>query len=277
MARPIITKPTLLSDLRSLGVGDFTGSAVMVHTQMSALGTVIGGAQTVVEALIEVLGPDGTLLVLTGAEDRPPYHQDDWDDDERRAYREQAPAFDPRLARAERDHGRVPEAVRTWPGSHLSRHPVCGFAALGGRAAWFVAGQSLDEGYGPGSPLERLVVADGAVLLLGDLFENVTLLHYAEYQASVPSKRYAEYEMPVHVDGERVWRRIRELDSSAGAFDYEGLPFAEDAFEVITRSALTTGVGHSGTVGAAAAHLLPGRPLLEHAVSWMESHFGEGP
>lgn len=67
MARPIITKPTLLSDLRSLGVGDFTGSAVMVHTQMSALGTVIGGAQTVVEALIEVLGRDGALLVLTGS------------------------------------------------------------------------------------------------------------------------------------------------------------------------------------------------------------------
>ena len=123
------------------------------------------------------MGPDGSLLALTGWEDRPPYHQHDWNPEVRRLYREEAPAFDPIVCPAERDHGRVPEAVRTWPGAAHSRHPVCAFAAVGARAEWLVGGQSLDEGYGEGSPLHRLVEADGAVLLIGDLFENVTLLH----------------------------------------------------------------------------------------------------
>jgi aminoglycoside 3-N-acetyltransferase len=150
---------------------------------------------------------------------------------------------------------------------------VCSFAAIGRLAGWVVGGQSLDEGYGAGSPLERLVEADGAVLLLGDLFENVTLLHHAEYAAAVPVKRYVEYEMPVFIDGRRVWRRTRELDSSAGALPYDELGLDDDEFAVIVRSALAGGLGQSGRVGRATAHLLPARPLFDHARAWMERSF----
>jgi aminoglycoside 3-N-acetyltransferase len=179
------------------------------------------------------------------------------------------------VARAEREHGRVPEAIRTWPGAQHSRHPVCAFAALGPAAEWLLSGQSLDEGYGEGSPLARIVAAGGAVLLLGDLFDSVTLLHYAEYCASAGPKRYVEYEMPVLVDGQRVWRRIRELDSSAGAFPYEKLALEEDAFAVITRAALEVGIGRSGHVGAASAHLLPAQRLLDFACGWLRDRFGQ--
>ncbi len=271
--RQLVTKSALAEGLRALGVGRFGESVVMVHTRMSALAWVIGGAQTVIEALRDALGPGGTLVVLTGWQDGPPYHQDDWDEDERRLYRAEAPAFDPTVARAERDHGRVPEAIRTWPGARHSRHPVCSFAAIGPRAGWVVGGQSLDEGYGAGSPLERLVEADGAVLLLGDLFENVTLLHHAECAVAVPAKRYVEYEMPVFINGRRVWRRIRELDSSAGALPYDELGLDDDEFAVIVRSALAGGVGQSGQVARASAHLLPARALFDHARTWMEQRF----
>jgi aminoglycoside 3-N-acetyltransferase len=269
-----VTKSTMIADLGALGVGAYGESAVMVHARMSALGRVIGGAQTIVEALTAALAPRGTLLVLTGWQDRPPYHQQDWDETERRLYRAEAPAFDPLLARAEREHGRVPEAVRTWPGARHSRHPVGAFAALGPAAAWLVAGQALDEAYGAGSPLARLVEADGAVLLLGDLFDSVTLLHHAEYCAAVGPKRWVAYEMPVWIDGRRAWRRIQELDSSAGALPYEDLALDDDAFAVITRAALAAGVGRSGPVGAATGHLLPARRLLGFACAWLEERFG---
>ena len=68
----------------------------MVHARMSAPGWVARDAQTVVEALTDAIAPRGTLLVLTGWQDRPPYHQQDWDEQERRLYREEAPALDPR-------------------------------------------------------------------------------------------------------------------------------------------------------------------------------------
>lgn len=115
MSRPVVTRSRLISDLAALGVGDH--SAVMVHTSLSAIGWIVGGAPTLVDALLSVLGANGTLLVLTGWEDRPPYHQDDWDDEARTAYRNEGPVFDPRTCRAESDHGRLPEAVRTWSGA----------------------------------------------------------------------------------------------------------------------------------------------------------------
>lgn len=269
-----VTRSSLVADLTGLAGDELHGSCVMVHARMSDLGWVIGGAPTVINSLRDVMGPDGTLLVLTGWEDRPPYHQSDWDAEARRLYREEAPPFDPVLALAERDHGRLPEAVRTWPHATHSQHPVCAFAALGMRAEWLVSGQSLDEGYGHGSPLHRLLEADGFVLLIGDLFENVTLLHYAEYVAAVADKHFVEYDMPVLVDGQRRWRRIRELDSSLGAFPYGDLNLEVDAFEVITSSALGAGIGRSGRVGHARAHFLPAPALLDHARLWMEERFG---
>jgi aminoglycoside 3-N-acetyltransferase len=111
------------------------------------------------------------------------------------------------------------------------------------------------------------------VALVDRLFDSVTLLHHAEYRAAVPNKRHVEYEMPVLVDGQRVWRRTRELDSSDGAFPYETLGLDEDAFAIISRGALGEGIGRSGPVGAASAHLLPAAPLLSFACRWLESAF----
>ncbi len=274
MDRAYTTRANLVADLNALPGEPLFGSCVMVHTRMSDLGWVVGGAPTVVASLREAVGPDGTLLVLTGWEDRPPYHQSDWDPAIRRLYRDEAPGFDPAVCMAERAFGRIPETVRTWPGASRSRHPVCGFAALGARAERLVAGQSLDEGYGEGSPLQHLVDADGVVLLIGDLFENVTLFHYAEYLAAVSKKRYVEYEMPVMLGDNREWRRIRELDSSRGALFYEDLELEVDPFEVITRSALAAGIGGSGSIADASAHVFPARALVDHARSWMQEQFG---
>lgn len=132
-SRKIVTKSQIVEDLRSLGVGSRGDDAVMVHTRMSAIGWVPGGAQAVVEALLDAMGPKGSLLVLTGWRDAPPYHQQAWDESEKQAYMAECPAFDPKKALAEPDYGRVPEAIRTWPGACHSYHPVSAFASLGPR------------------------------------------------------------------------------------------------------------------------------------------------
>lgn len=268
---PLVTGGQIARDLVRLGVS--RGSVLMVHTRMSALGHVVGGAQTIVEALLDVLGEDGTLLTLTSWQDMPPYHQDAWPDEERAVYRDHCPPFDPARARADVQMGRVPEAVRTWPGVVHSRHPVSGFSAVGARSQWLMETQTFDEGYGRGSPLDRLVRADGLVLMLGAPLETITLLHLAEYLADAPGKRWIEYEMPVLVDGVREWMRFRELDSDNGAFRYEDLSLDADAFEVIARDALAAGVGVDGTVASAPSHLFPARALIAHAVAWLEARF----
>lgn len=268
-----VTRSQLAADLRALGIGNDAQAAVMVHTRMSALGYVIGGAQTVIDALLDAAGGEATIVALTCWDDAPPYDQSVWDPAERELFIREAPAFDPRYSRAWRENGRIPEAIRTWPGAAHSPHPSGSFAAIGPRAQWLMGGQSLDEGYGEGSPVARLAECGGAVLLLGDLFENVTLLHYAEYRANAGPKAWIEYEAPVLIDGQRCWRRIRELDSDGGAFPYPHGEDDPDAFEVITKAALAAGIGTSGPVGSANAHLLPAQPLLDFAVTWLENEF----
>ena len=57
------TSQTLSSDL--LGLGVRAGDVLLLHASNRSLGYVAGGVQAVVEALLAVLGPQGTLVVPT--------------------------------------------------------------------------------------------------------------------------------------------------------------------------------------------------------------------
>src|ERR687889_1188008 len=122
----VVARSLLAQDLENLGLEP--GGALMVHCRMSALGHVVGGAETVVRALLDALGPGGTLMAYTGWQDEPPGNLDTLDEWTRRIYLEEHPAYDPRVALSRRDHGRLPEVLRTWPGYRHSGHPEAGGA-----------------------------------------------------------------------------------------------------------------------------------------------------
>lgn len=263
----------LVRDLESLGLEP--GSVAMVHCRMSALGRVVGGAETVLRALLDVLGPEGTLMAYTGWQDEPPDDLDALDEKARRAYLEEQPVYDPRVARARREYGRIPEALRTWPGSRHSGHPEAGVAAVGLLAETITAEHPLDEAYGVGTPYSRLVALDGRVVALGALLDTVTLVHHVEAIAEVPGKLRVSYKSPVMVEGRRVWRTFHDIDTSEGALPYERVLGGDDYIEHLARAALAAGAGRSGMVGEAAVHLFDARGLVEHAVSWIERNFGD--
>ena len=198
-------------------------------------------------------------MVYTGWQDAPPDDLDDLDEETRRIYIEEHPAYDPRVALASRDHGRIPEALRTWPGAHHSGHPEAGVAALGPLAEALTASHPYDDAYGAGTSYARLVEHGGQVAMLGAPLETVTLVHHAEAIARVPGKRRVSYGMPVKVGGERLWRTFSDIDTSEGALPYERLLGEEDYIEHIARLALAAGVGRSGPVGEATAHLFDAR------------------
>ena len=251
----------------------------MVHCRMSALGRVVGGAETVVRALLDVVGPEGTLVAYTGWQDAPPDDLGALDEEARRAYVEEQPPYDPRVALSSRDHGRVPEALRTWPGALHSGHPEAGVAALGPLADAITASHPYDDAYGAGTPYARLVELGGRVAMLGAPLETVTLVHHAEAMARVPGKRRVSYGMPVLIGnpGERVWRIFSDINTSEGALPYERILGEEEEYiEHIARSALAAGIGSGGPVGEASAYLFDGRGLLEHAVGWIEGTFPSG-
>jgi aminoglycoside 3-N-acetyltransferase len=176
---PPIDREGIARDLRGLGLRE--GDTVLVHSAMSRIGHVSGGARAVVDAFRDVLGPGGTLAVptfpFTGSMLAHVRRDPDFDVDET-----------PSLM------GAITEEVRTRPGALRSLEPTHPVAALGPAAAFLVddhvnARGPCDEH----SPLYRSTRrggevgrAGGWVLLLGVDFRNCTLLHAAEELARVP-------------------------------------------------------------------------------------------
>jgi aminoglycoside 3-N-acetyltransferase len=147
------TVQSLSSDLRALGVRP--GDTVLAHSSASSLGFVAGGTQAVVQALLDAVGPDGTLVVPAHTSDNcdpagwfnPPVPAAWWP-----VIREQAPGFD-RDRTPSRWMGAIAETVRTWPGALRSDHPQVSFAALGRHAADVTGTHQLDDALGERSPL----------------------------------------------------------------------------------------------------------------------------
>ena len=69
------TVGSLAAQLRDLGVK--SGDVVLLHSSMKSLGFVVGGSQAVVQALLDVVGSDGTVVVPTHTSDNgePAYWQ----------------------------------------------------------------------------------------------------------------------------------------------------------------------------------------------------------
>jgi aminoglycoside N3'-acetyltransferase len=259
----------LVADLVTLGVEP--GDVVMVHASLRAVGPVDGGAAGVVAALEQAVGPEGTLLMNLGAEDR-------WDgvndrpEADRPGLLADADPFDALVTPADPDVGVLAEVFRTTPGTVVSDHPEGRFGARGRLATELTADVPWDDYYGPGSPLERLVRAGGKVLRLGADPDTVTLTHYAESVVDLPDKR-------------RV-RRCRRITGPAGptivwvdSFDDSDriVEWADDTyFAQILIDFVADGRARQGRVGGAPSELLDAGEFVDFAVEWMAERLRPG-
>jgi aminoglycoside 3-N-acetyltransferase len=254
------TRRSLGADLEALGLS--SGDAVLVHAALRKIGPIVGGPDTLIDALTDTVGPEGTILGYC-----------DWQlEDEASAdpaARDDIPPFDPARSRSIRDNGAFPELLRTTPGATRSGNPGASMAALGGRAEWFTADHALDYGYGPQSPLGKLVEARGKTLLIGSPRDTMTLLHHAEHLADIPGKRIRRFEAPILTGMKTVWRTFEEFDTCDPVV--EGLP--GDYFATIVTEFLATGRGRTGAVGDAQCVLVDAAEIVPFAVSWLETRF----
>jgi aminoglycoside 3-N-acetyltransferase len=267
--RPFQTRSQLQEDARELGIG--SGDIVMVHAALSRVGRLLNGPDALIGALLDVVGPDGTLMAYT-----------DWDacydellDDEGRvpeSWREHIPPFDPARSRAARENGIFPEFLRTSLGAMRSASPGASVAAVGARAGWLTRDHPIDYGYGETSPFARLAEAGGKVLMLGAPLDTMTLLHHAEHLARIPGKRVRRYEVPFAAGVDRdktVWRMVEEFETSLPVVE----ELSDDYFGTIVTEFLASGSGSTGTIGAAPSVLVPAQGILRFAVDWLERRF----
>lgn len=258
-----VTVSSLARGLRALGVE--SGVTMLVHSSLSAIGWVAGGAHAVVLALEEAVSPGGTLVMPSHSNHltdpaswvNPPVPASWYE-----TIRDETPPFDAALTPT-REMGAIVDCFRSQPGVLRSNQPHDSFCARGPHATTIVGDHSLAFGLGESSPLARLYDLDALVLLLGVGHGSNTSLHLAEYRAEWPGKKVIAQGAPVLIDGHRRWERFQDVDLDSDDFEALGAEFERDTNSV-----------RLGRVGLATARLMDQRAAIDYAVTWIPAHRG---
>ena len=161
--------PDLVRDLISLGVRP--GDLLMVHSSLRSIGLVEGGPETVVDALLQALGPEGTLVVPTFTY---PTSGDP------------AFVFDP--IHTPSQMGAISEAARRRPHARRSIHLAHSIAAIGPLAET-IATSGGASGWDAHSPMGQVFNRNGRYLLLGVPYQNLTAMHLCEVWLELPYRK----------------------------------------------------------------------------------------
>lgn len=156
-------------------LGLSAGDVVLVHTSMKGLGHIHGGPDAVIDALLSIVGENGTVLfpTLTGSGDNGPVCP---------------PGINLSSTPCANWVGVLPEVARQRPGAVRSIHPTHSVVALGANQQKWTSGHQ--HGRSPSdqhSPYFRLMNEGGKILLLGGVtHDSNTSLHCIEEIAGVP-------------------------------------------------------------------------------------------
>lgn len=152
-----------------LACGLKAGDSVLVHSSFSKIGFVAGGPRIIVDALLEVIGAEGNLLMPSSP--NPGYQLD---------YIRNLKQFD--VQNDPSKMGAITEYFRTLPGVMRSESPTEPVCCFGPKAEWFTSGHLGEETpYTKNSPFARLAEAHGKILYIGVTLDNAgTSLHVLE-------------------------------------------------------------------------------------------------
>ncbi|KAB7705359.1 aminoglycoside N(3)-acetyltransferase [Bacillus aerolatus] len=248
--KSLITTETLKKDFLSLGLK--RGEVAMVHSSLRSLGWVAGGEIAVVQALMEAVTNEGTIVMpaqTTHNTDpqywqHPPVPEDWWP-----GIRYMMPAYLPDITPT-LGMGRIAETFRTFPDVKRSPHPSSSFTAWGKHADLIITDHSLDFAFGEQSPLARLYELDGYVLFIGTDYSTCTAMHLGEFRSNDGRNSFKQGSAMME-NGERVWKTYQELEESSELFNEIGSSF-EKKGEVI-----------NGKVAQSTCKLIKIRPLVD--------------
>jgi len=246
----MMTRLEIVRDLRRLGVQ--RGDVLLVHSSLSSMGMVDGGAETVIDALLEAVGvgSDGTLLM--------PSFQNGMEYELAR----RGCVFDVRTSVCEL--GIIPESFRRRAGVARSVNPTHCTAGTGRRAAELLAGHHLCHvSVGKGSPYDKLVQAGGKILLLGVTHKSNTTLHFVENTGGAPTVSRELFE-PAAIDSEGTSWKVPMHPHLMGI---------KRNYERAEEELLAAGIQRNGNVGTATARLIDSGAMVTH----LKRRLGENP
>jgi len=247
--KPTVRKSDIVQGLRALGLKE--GDAVLVHTSLSSFGYVEGGADTVIDALLETVGPSGTVMVPTHT--ATPEHS-----------AKNPPVFSPSTTPCLA--GRIPETFRKRPEAIRSRDPTHSVAAIGAKARYLTKDhEKCITPCGVGSPYLKLAEIDGYILFIGIGLECNTTFHAVEELANSPY-----HLQPDWVDG-----KIINDDGTVEVVRQKiHLWAAERDFQKMEPIILSEGIMRKDKIGNAVVRFVRAKPMIELTLKLLEKDPG---
>jgi aminoglycoside 3-N-acetyltransferase len=235
----MITKTEFVEQLQQVGL--CAGDHVLVHSSLRKVGPIDGGADALLDALLEVVGRDGTVAVPSFHGTRPCPQ----------------PCFDE--SKTPGKTGILGERLRSRPEALRSIHPSHSLVATGPRAAEFLDDHLRVEAVGIGSPFDRLAKAGGLVLLIGLTHQLNTTIHCGEAYAGTKKFFWNDGPLPIanvrRPDGFVVEHQLDCSASCSLAFNAVDLPLR---FRELLQDF---------RLGNAAACLMKGQDVIDATVS----------
>jgi aminoglycoside 3-N-acetyltransferase len=212
-----LSRSQLSGDLTAAGIRH--GENLIVHSSLKKIGVTENGPATVVDALLDALGPEGNLMVPTFTYCYPswkaePFHLQDT------------------ASRV----GAITEYLRHRPDAVRSFHPTHSTAVIGPDAAAIIANHLQATPIGRLSPFGRMYDRNARILLLGTYQDTNSSIHLCEVMLGLPyvsisftpefdydlawflnSKEHLEYHQIFQVPGcSRGFRKIEPDLQAAG-------------------------------------------------------------
>ena len=202
------------------------GDIVLMHSSFQSTNGFRGKPQEIIAAVLDAIGPTGTLVMTSMAYTSSTS-----------SYLDTDPTFDVR--RTPSQMGIITEIFRRRRGvvrSLSATHPVL---ALGPKAAPLIDGHDrCPYPCGPGSPFERMLEADAKMLYFDLPFIGFTFVHYIEHQLRdrLPFDLY-----------ERDARRTRVIDYDGHLREPECYVFTREASQRRAVQVITGPMRREGT------------------------------
>lgn len=156
------------------------GDIVLVHSSLSSIGYVEGGADTVIDALLETVGEEGTIVMSTLTGWFNSYDAD----------------TTPSAV------GKISEKFRLRKNTFRSLHPVHSVAAIGKHAELITRDHEMCEtGCGTGTPYLKIKDLGGKVMLLGVDMDRNTIMHSLEEEIDAVYLKTLDIPAPTYIDG----------------------------------------------------------------------------
>jgi aminoglycoside 3-N-acetyltransferase len=237
-----VTKEDIKAGLVRLGLKK--GYSVGVHSSLSSFGHVEGGADAVIDALLETVGAQGNIVMST--------HSANLSDDQRTSelialgvtWLFKILPYDPDKTPV--TTGIIPETFRKRKGVVRGLHPSLSVAAAGPNA------KMLSEGW------HRLLELDGNILLLGVGLDRCTAMHLAEQRVQLPDHILQKITPPtwfVEQYPEKEW-------------EWDIGPYPD--FAQLTQPCVERGIVKTTEVGDATLRLAKLRELIDLYVEYLE-------